>query len=378
MKQNTMFPNLVQKFICDEELQPLIKLVGYEDTARKLTVKTLIQYLVTAAVYEWKSLRYCADVSSAAGLVDVNYSTLFKKLGLLDYSLMKQVFAMVVRKCNRVTRRMLKIPNQLLLVDSTTVTVGKKRLPWAVYHGERSGIKLHVSFSLETGMPLDVIETTGLKHDGPVGKLLADKRFVHVEDRAYFSIKQLDQYVMDKQDFVIRMKENVELSNVKSLQRLPQIESNVTRDMTCHLGTVQSRSEKRHRVVFFKDHEGREIRVVTSLRNVAAEVIADMYKARWAIESFFRWIKQNLNVPVLFDTTENAVYNQLFAALIAYVLLKWMYNQTKVSILHAKLSLTGFSACFFSVCYHWNGRQKGRCFCIDISSFKGRKLYDSG
>lgn len=342
MKQNTTFPNLIQKFISPEELQPLIELVGYEDTARKLTVHSLIQYLVTAAACEWKSLRYCADVGSTAGLVDINYSTLSKKLGQVDFGLMKQVFAMVVRKCNRVTRRTLKIPNQLLLIDSTTITVGKTRLPWAVYHGERSGIKLHVSFSLETKMPLHVIETTGLKHDGPVGQLLADPRFVLVEDRAYFSIKQVDQYLSEKQDFVIRIKENIELSGGKSLQRLTQKESNVTRDMTCRLGTVQSRSEKRHRVVFFKDQEGHEIRVVTSLRNVSAEVIADMYKARWAIESFFRWIKQNLNVPVLFGTTENAVYNQLFAALIAYVLLKWLYNQSKRSISHTRLSLAGF------------------------------------
>ncbi|WP_063974528.1 hypothetical protein [Domibacillus aminovorans] len=68
---------------------------------------------------------------------------------------MKQVFALIVRKYNRVTRRTLKIPNQLLLVDSTTVTVGKTHLPWAIYHGERSGIKLHVSFTLETKMPLE-------------------------------------------------------------------------------------------------------------------------------------------------------------------------------------------------------------------------------
>lgn len=80
---------------------------------------------------------------------------------------------------------------------------------------------------------------------------------------------------------------------------------------------MKSRSEKRHQVVFFKDYENRKVRVVTSLRNVAAEMVGDMYKARWAIESFFRWIKQNLNVPVLFGTAENAVYNQLFAALIA-------------------------------------------------------------
>ncbi|MGM7636798.1 IS4 family transposase, partial [Bacillus sp. Hm123] len=88
MKQNTMFPNLIQKFISDEELKLLIELVGYEDTARKLDVKTLIQYLVMAAACEWKSLRYCADVGSSAGLVDVNYSTLSKKMSQLDYELM--------------------------------------------------------------------------------------------------------------------------------------------------------------------------------------------------------------------------------------------------------------------------------------------------
>jgi hypothetical protein len=125
MKQNTKFPSLIQNFISDEELQPLIELVGYEDTARKLDVKTFVQYLVTAAACEWKNLRYCADVGSTAGLVDVNYSTLSKKIGQLDNVLIKQVFALIVRKCNRVTRRTLKIANQLLIVDSTTVTVGK-------------------------------------------------------------------------------------------------------------------------------------------------------------------------------------------------------------------------------------------------------------
>lgn len=358
MKQHTMFPSLIQKFISDEELQPLIELTGYEDTARKLTVQALIQYLVMAAACEWKSLRYCADVGSTAGLVDVNYSTLSKKLGQLDYTLMKQVFELIVRKCNRVTRRTLKIPNQLLLVDSTTVTVGKARLPWAVYHGERSGIKLHVSFSLETQMPLRVIETIGLRHDAPIGRQLADSRFVLVEDRAYFSIKQVDQYLTDTQDFVIRIKENVELSHRKSLQRLSVKDSNVTHDFTCRLGTLQCRSEQRHRVIFFKDHENREIRVVTSLRNVAAEVVADMYKARWAIESFFRWIKQNLNVPVLFGTTENAVYNQLFAALMPTCCSNGCIIKRNLPFRMGSCLLPAFSECFFVVHCHWSGGQK--------------------
>lgn len=162
MKQNIMSPNLIQKFIMDENVALLTKLIGYEDTARKLTVGKLIEYLVTAAASEWKGYRHCGDVGTSAGLVDVDHSTLSKK--------MKEAFALIVRKCNRGTRRALKISNRLLLADSTTITVGKNRLPWALYHGERSGIKLHVSFTPETGMPLDVMETTGLVHDGPIGE----------------------------------------------------------------------------------------------------------------------------------------------------------------------------------------------------------------
>lgn len=104
-------------------------------------------------------------------------------------------------------------------------------------------------------MPVRVVESTELKHDGPMGEKLLDLRFVLVED-------------------------------------VPILKS-------------------------------------SELMMVSAEIIADMYKARWKIESFFRWIKQHLNVPVIFGTTPNAVYNQLFTVHIAYVLLKWLYKKTK-------------------------------------------------
>ncbi len=63
--------------------------------------------------------------------------------------------------------------------------------------------------------------------------------------------------------------------------------------------------------------------------HTSAEKMADMYQERWTVEVFFRWVRQYLNVPALFGTTERTVYNQLFAAFIAYVLLRWLYNRTK-------------------------------------------------
>ena len=81
----------------------------------------------------------------------------------LDYGIIKRIFEVIVGKLNRAARRTLNMPKTLLSIDSTTITVGKTRLPWAVYHGERSGIKLHVSFTNETAMPLQSRGNNGLK-----------------------------------------------------------------------------------------------------------------------------------------------------------------------------------------------------------------------
>ena len=358
-KNNTIF-TLIQNFLSEEEWQSILSEFGYVETARKCTVPILISYLIGAATNEWKSLRHAADVGPSNGLVSVNHSSLSKYLKALDYGIIKRIFEVIVRKLNRAARRQLKMPKTLLAVDSTTITVGKTRLPWAVYHGERSGIKLHVSFTNETSMPLKVVETTGLKHDGPIGEFLEDKRFILVCDRAYFSIDKIDRYLKEHQHFVLRLKDNVQLNRKKSLQGSRTNDSNVTADFTCTLGTSQKQTKKRHRVVQFMDHEGKEIRVVTSLMDITAEEIANMYKSRWAIESFFRWIKQNLNVPVLFGTTKNAVFNQLFAALIAYVCLKFLHTEGIKKNNTKPLSFVGFTRMFLCAALplEWRIRMK--------------------
>lgn len=135
---------------------------------------------------EWKSLRHAADVSASIGLICVNHSSLSKHMKALDYAIMKRVFDVIVNKLNRVTHRSIKLPKkQLLSVNSTAITVGKTRLPWALYHGGKAGIKLHVSYTNTTGMPLKVVVTTGQKHDSPKGIQLEGPRFFLVEDRAY-------------------------------------------------------------------------------------------------------------------------------------------------------------------------------------------------
>ncbi|WP_240419412.1 transposase [Paenibacillus periandrae] len=146
------------------------------------------------------------------------------------------------------------------------------------------------------------------------------------------------------------MRDNVHLEKPIALRQQSPMELPVIRDITCQLGTPQCRSKKLHRVVIFQDFEGSEIRVVTDLMHVTAEQIAQIYKVRWQIEVFFRWIKQHMNLTTLFGTTENAVYGQLFSALTIYVLLKWSFNALSLKMpRHARLPFVQFSR-LFSLC----------------------------
>lgn len=347
MHKHTTLPNLMQKMVSDEDLQSITEAVGYHDTSRTFTVRTLVDFFLLAALHEWKSFRHGADVAKMYGLPTFHYSTVSKKAKEVPYEVMKRLFALVVSKCNRQTRRSLRFPKALRIVDSTTVTVGKNRLTWAPYHRERSGVKMHVAYSPEQQMPSDIVETVGLRHDGPVGERLTDVQTVLVEDRAYFKIERLDRFVEQKQPFVIRMKDNVEIHQKRSLKCLSSSSSSIVADFTCQLGTKQCRSKKRHRVVIFQDANGHEIRVVTNVLEASAEKIAEMYQERWTVEVFFRWIKQYLNVPTLFGTNEHAVYNQLFAAFIAYVLLRWLYHRTEKRTT-SSLTFPSFVRRFFS------------------------------
>ncbi|WP_242069277.1 IS4 family transposase, partial [Paenibacillus dendritiformis] len=347
MKKSTTILSILQSVLPAEEIDSAIELAGYKDKARKFTVHHLLQYWAMAASEQWDSYRSGVVHAAASGLLPVHYSSFSGKAAEVPFAVFKELLHRLIQTCNRQTTRKLAFPKELLLIDSTTVTVGKTRLPWAPYHGERSGIKLHVSLQAQCDSPLNVVETVGSKHDGPLCESLTHLDYIMVMDRAYGKLERLDRFKEEGQSFVVRLRDNVHLEKPRALRRQKEPNSPVIRDITCQLGTEQCRSKKRHRVVTFQDFDGRELRVVTDLMQVTPEEIAQMYKARWQIEVFFRWIKQHLNIPTLFGTTENAVYGQLFVALIVYVLLKWLFDTTQgVVSRHQKLSFIHFARLF--------------------------------
>lgn len=344
MKNNNIIKNTLQTILTEEEVEKLAKSFDYRVKSRKITVYNLVEYLVVASIEQSKSFRETVCYSKKYGLGEISYSGLSRKANDVSYEVMKNIFEILIKKCNRTTKRNLKIDKIILAIDSTTITTSKTQLKWAGFHGQRSGIKLHVQLEVDSYMPTKVEESLAKNHDFPIGEKLINPLCIIVEDRAYGKIEKFDEYVSEhvKQSFVIRIKENVTIVQPKALKRLILEESNVIRDITCRLGKTKTKSKNRFRVVDFKDDKGNEIRVCTDIMNVTAEVIADIYKARWTIETFFRFIKQNLNLSRIFGTTENSVYNQLFAALITFVITKFLYSKTSITWTYTNLSFGQF------------------------------------
>lgn len=327
MKKDTILFDLLQRLISEEEVKTIVENHGYRDTARKFSVASLLRFWMASALGQWKSFRESEEqLKKRPGLVAVDHSTLSKKASGVPFEAFRDLFNRLVQRCPRRIRRLLSLPFGIFAVDSTIITVGKNRLPWAHFHGGRSGVKLHVRLDVLTRALVQAETSLARNHDlTTVSRLESTPRVVTVEDRAYADTRRMDVLHETGRYFVIRLKNNMEMWNWKSLRRLPTVDSPVLEDGTCFLG----KTKNRFRVVVFRDTKGRCIRVATNLMNVSAEVIATLYKVRWQVELFFRWIKQHLNVKKLFGTTPNAVYGQLFGACIAYVLLHWLYTQEK-------------------------------------------------
>lgn len=349
MKNTITLIEIFQAFLSEEEVLAVYKEFNYEETSRKFKGTDLYEFLIIAAINEYKSYRYGADLMERDGLKTVDHSTISKKSNGIDYRITKKLFEIVVSKCNRSLRRILKLEKDIIAIDSTTISVGSGRLKWAKYKSHKAGIKLHVAFNVNSGQPQKVKETNANKHDGPIGEEIIDIKNIIVEDRAYANYERFDVFSKKKQSFVIRIKNNAKFTNKKSLKHLKFDESKILKDFTCYLGNENTQTENRFRVVTFLDYKDKLIQVCTNIINIDSDRIAEIYKARWNVECFFRFIKQNLNVKNLFGTTENSVYNQLFIALIAYVLLKFLHNKIIENDRFKRLSFAEFFRKFLNL-----------------------------
>ena len=221
--------------------------------------------------------------------------------------------------------------NKLLSLDSTTVSLCLNLFPWAKFRRAKGGVKVHVMLDHADYMPSFVLITEARRHDVTAAReirLVAGS--IVAMDKAYNDYGLFARWTEDGVFFVTRMKEKTVCEVVEECN--PPKNRNILSDRIIRLTGVMAATKCPHllrRVVLWDAEKGRQIVLLTNHLDFGATTIAAIYKERWQIELFFKALKQNLKVKTFIGTTENALRIQIWTALIAMLLLKWLHHLSK-------------------------------------------------
>ncbi len=224
-----------------------------------------------------------------------------------------------------------RFKNKLLSLDSTTISLCLELFPWAEFRRAKGGVKAHVLLNHDDYLPAYVLISEAKMHDSKVlGSLKLQPGSIVAMDRAYNDYQQFGRWTEVGVYFVTRMKENAAYEAVQSLP-LPVDRGIVSDEIITLTGAGADRKcpcHLRRIVVWDRDNE-REIVLLTNHLDFGSTTIAAIYKDRWQIELFFKALKQNLKVRSFVGTGENALRIQIWTALIAMLLLKWLHHLSK-------------------------------------------------
>lgn len=214
-----------------------------------------------------------------------------------------------------------KLKGNVYAFDSTTIPLCLSVFWWAKFRKKKGGVKAHVLYDLEAQVPAFFHISTASVHDSKAMKEIPyESGSYYVFDRGYNAFKELYKIHLHESYFVVRAKKNLQYKCTRWRRRLPQ---NVLTDaemILTDVNTLKKYPEKLRLVKFYDDEQGREFAFLTNAFHLTSLEVANLYKNRWQIELFFKWLKQHLKIKKFWGTTENAVRIQISAAIIAYCL----------------------------------------------------------
>src|SRR5690625_2720131 len=210
----------------------------------------------------------------------------------------------------------------LKIIDSSTLPLNLTHYKWAKFRKTKAGVKLHlrlVFMDKDTVYPDKAVMTVASEHDRNQLEVLVDeKNAMYVFDRGYVDYERFDRMTDDGYFFASRLKKNAVTREIQSFE-LPESSPVMSDDMV-YIGTAQNRAENVFRLIEVEDTKGNKLRFITNRFDLSADEISDIYRSRWAIELFFKWLKQHVEIKHFYGMTENALQNQIFIALITYCL----------------------------------------------------------
>lgn len=226
----------------------------------------------------------------------------------------------------------LELKDTVYALDSTTIDLCLSLFPWARFRKNKGAIKLHTLLDLRGNIPSFISITDGKVHDVNIlDELVPEAGSFYIMDRAYIDFARLYKLTQSFAFFVIRSKSNTKFRRIYS--RKVDKSTGLKCDQTIVLSRDKSFKEypeKLRRIRYYDSENDRNLTFYTNNFTLSAIVIALLYKNRWQVELFFKWIKQHLRIKSFFGTSENAVKTQIWIAISVYML---------VAIIKKKLNL---------------------------------------
>lgn len=343
MKRNTVFSQIMQ----------LISRHGFDRSVERYTGDRYIksfscrQQLIVMLYSQARGLKSLRDITVSLrsqhrkwyhlGLESVARSTLADANSKRSADIYKEVFYDFLGKCQSLSPgHKFRFKNPLYTMDSTLVKLCLSVFPWASYRKRKGALKIHTLLDHNGCLPSFLTVTDGRCHDVRVVKdrkygfpqLLPDS--IITVDRGYYDFNWFYSLNLKKISFITRAKQNLKYEVTGQQQVPPNI--GVISDQAIRLtGYYQQQyyPDKLRLIIFYDSNKKEELVFITNNFKLAASTIAELYKHRWQIELFFKWIKQNLKIKTFLGTSENAVMTQIWTAMIYYLLLAFIKFQTR-------------------------------------------------
>jgi hypothetical protein len=335
----------MQQFIPRFHFEKLVSEHKTDKNVRSFTTWNLLQVMMYAQLDLKKSLRdICMSLESNInrwyhlGLRSISRNNLSNSLMKRSSEVFEKTFYILLEKvqrakCNSADKRF-KFKNPLVAIDSTTISLCLSLFDWASFRTTKGGIKVHTLYDIKNQIPNFMVITEAKVNDHKAIPLIPfEKGSIYVLDRGYLCLKNLENINEIGGFFVTRTKSNTLYRVIKKNEIAGK---GILKDCLIRFtGVKASDYPESVRLVRFENPEdGKVYDYITNNFSLSASTIASIYKSRWDIELFFKWIKQNLRVKTFIGTSENALRIQLWTAAIVYLLLEYIrfVSQTVFSI----------------------------------------------
>jgi hypothetical protein len=324
----------VMEFISWSSFSRIVKRYQGDTGVRSLSAAEHFRVMAFAQLTWRESLR---DIEASLGanpskLYGMGFRSLIKKSTLADanerrdWRIWADLAVVLIRRARKIYIEEdlgLDLKNTVYALDSSTIDLCMSLFPWALFRSTKSAVKIHTLLDLRGAIPAFIYLSDGKTHDTKVLDMLVfEPGAFYMMDRGYMDFKRLYRLHQAGAFFVTRAKNNLQARRVYSAPT--DRDTGVIADQRVTLEgfyAIQDYPEHIRRIRFADPTTGQTLIFLTNNTSLPATTIAALYKNRWQVELFFKWIKQHLRIKHFFGTSENAVKTQIWSAVCTYVLI---------------------------------------------------------